>query len=139
MSENIRKGKARWGGWADKWKEEIEEHNIPEWYIDSCRKIGYLFPRAHCASYAKMHWQLIYYKAHYPEIYYQTYIDVYGSQSDKKIISGGVEMIQAVLDKLRNGEGSTETDDERIERYGNDTKVLKTAIEMYERGFSYQA
>ena len=44
-----------------------------------------------------------------------------------------------MLDKLRNGEGSTETDDERIERYGNDTKVLKTAIEMYERGFSYQA
>lgn len=139
MSENIRKGKARWGGWADKWKEEIEEHNIPKWYIDSCRKIGYLFPRAHCASYAKMHWMLIYYKAHYPEIYYQTYIDVYGSQSDKKIISGGVEIIQAVIDKLRNGEGSTETDDERIERYGNDTKVLKTAIEMYERGFSYQA
>ena len=91
MSESIRKGKARWDGWTDKWKDELEGHDIPKWYIDSCRKILCLFPRAYCICYAKIYWQLIYYKTHYPEIYYQTYIDVYGSQSDKKIISGGIE------------------------------------------------
>lgn len=133
MVEDIRKDKEILDDWKAKWKDELEEHGIPEWYNDSCAKIQYLFPRAHCASYAKIYWQLIYYKAHYPEIFYQTYIDVHGSQSDKKIISGGEEMIKAAFDKMGNG-----TEYETM-ICGKDTKVLETALEMYERGFSYKS
>ena len=136
MMEDIGKGKAVRNNWENKWKSVLEEHDIPEWYMDSCKKIKYLFPRAHCASNVKMQWQLICYKVHYPEVFYRTYIDVYGSAADKKIISGGTEMIKATLDKMKYEDDDYGTDHEMM-FYDENTKVLKIALEMYERGFSY--
>ena len=67
ISEDVSKGRAGRDGWLDKWGQLLKDHDIPEWYIDSCRKIRYLFPRGHCITYAQLHWQLLYYRVHYPE------------------------------------------------------------------------
>ncbi len=73
ISEDVYKGRAGRDNWLDKWGQILKDHDIPEWYIDSCRKIRYLFSRGHCVTYAQLHWQLLYYKAHYPEEFEQCF------------------------------------------------------------------
>ena len=68
MMEYIRKGKAKRLGLLAEWKEAMREHDIPGWYIDSCEKIEYLFPKAHAVTYALMGLRILYYKINYPEV-----------------------------------------------------------------------
>ncbi|MBR1742235.1 MAG: hypothetical protein IJ733_10305 [Lachnospiraceae bacterium] len=68
----------------------MRKHDIPEWYIDSCRKIRFLFPRGHCITYAQLYWQLLYYKANSTEDFYQCYFEIYADNEDKEIIAGGM-------------------------------------------------
>ena len=67
ISEDVYKGRAGRDGWLAKWGQILKDHDMPGWYIDSCRKIRYLFSRGHCITYAQLHWQLLYYRVHYPE------------------------------------------------------------------------
>ena len=128
IAEDVRKGKAGQDSWLDKWGQILRKHDIPEWYIDSCRKIRFLFPRGHCITYAQLYWQLLYYKANYPEDFYQCFFEIYADSEDKEIIAGGKTVIKAVLSKFA-GSGN-ENDD--VPRYDHNISVLKTALEMYE-------
>ena len=73
-----KKSKESANTFAEKWSgsvEEMKKHGIPEWYIDSCERIGYLFPRAHCIAYVQSVWRLAWYKLHYPLEFYKVMID----------------------------------------------------------------
>lgn len=69
IMENVRKGK----GLTDEMIKEMRKHGVPEWYIDSCNKIQYLFPKAHAAAYCTMSYRIAYYKAHFPTAFYASY------------------------------------------------------------------
>ena len=128
--ENVRKGK----GIAPDVVEKLRAGGIPEWYIDSCQKIKYLFPRAHATAYVMMGYRIAFCKVHYPLAYYAAYFSIRADEFDANIISKGKDAIKAAIDAL-NAEA-------REHRGKLDNKkqdiliVLQLAWEMYLRGFS---
>ncbi|WP_315452277.1 PolC-type DNA polymerase III [uncultured Selenomonas sp.] len=128
--ENVRKGK----GIAPDVVEKLRTGGIPEWYIDSCQKIKYLFPRAHATAYVMMGYRIAFCKVHYPLAYYAAYFSIRADEFDANIISKGKDAIKAAIDGL-NAEA-------REHRGKLDNKkqdiliVLQLAWEMYLRGFS---
>ena len=128
--ENVRKGK----GIAADVVETLRAGGIPEWYIDSCQKIKYLFPRAHATAYVMMGYRIAFCKVHYPLAYYAAYFSIRADEFDANIISKGKTAVKAAIDAL-NAEA-------REHRGKLDNKkqdiliVLQLAWEMYLRGFS---
>ena len=128
--ENVRKGK----GIAPDVVETLRAGGIPEWYIDSCQKIKYLFPRAHATAYVMMGYRIAFCKVHYPLAYYAAYFSIRADEFDANIISKGKTAVKAAIDAL-NAEA-------REHRGKLDNKkqdiliVLQLAWEMYLRGFS---
>ena len=87
ITEQVRKGK----GVREKDEELMKANEVPEWYINSCKKIQYLFPRTHCISYALNLWKLAYIKIHYPKEFYEEYFKVYKFDGLNEAISKGYE------------------------------------------------
>lgn len=102
IAETVRKGRAnksriRRGVNAKRWNELkniMREHLIPEWYIDSCETISYLFPRAHAMAYMQCAWRMAWYKLHYPMEYYKVMIDVRYDYVNFDKIAGGIEEVK---------------------------------------------
>ena len=128
--ENVRKGK----GIANDVVEKLRAGGIPAWYIESCQKIKYLFPRAHATAYVMMGYRIAFCKVHYPLAYYAAYFSIRADEFDANIISKGKMAVKAAIDAL-NAEA-------REHRGKLDNKkqdiliVLQLAWEMYLRGFS---
>jgi len=81
IAENVRKGKMSRGRMDEKYKADMEQHGVPDWFIWSCEQIKYLFPRAHGAEYIQMELRSLYYKLHYPEVYYPLFIEMFAPDS----------------------------------------------------------
>ena len=128
--ENVRKGK----GIAPDVVEKLRAGGIPEWYIDSCQKIKYLFPRAHATAYVMMGYRIAFCKVHYPLAYYAAYFSIRADEFDANIISKGKDAIKAAIDALhaeaREHRGKLDNKKQDI------LIVLQLAWEMYLRGFS---
>ncbi|WP_077621933.1 PolC-type DNA polymerase III [Sediminibacillus massiliensis] len=128
IMEFVRKGK----GLQDEWIDEMKKHNVPDWYIDSCKKIKYMFPKAHAAAYVLMAVRIAYFKVHYPIYFYSAYFSVRAGDFD--------------LDTMIKGSAAIRKRIEEILAKGNDASpkeknlltVLELALEMNERGFSFQ-
>ena len=75
IMESVRKGK----GLKPEWIEEMKKHDVPQWYIDSCLKIKYMFPKAHAAAYVMMAYRIAYFKVFYPLAYYAAYFSIRAS------------------------------------------------------------
>lgn len=128
--ERVRKGK---GIDADT-VEILKKGGIPDWYIESCQKIKYLFPRAHATAYVMMAFRIAYCKVHYPLAFYAAYFSIRAEAFDVDIIARGKEVIQNKLAQLKNLEmtkQNTAMDDELH-------IVLEIALEMVLRGFSVE-
>ena len=131
--ENVRKGK----GIAADVVETLRAGGIPEWYIDSCQKIKYLFPRAHATAYVMMGYRIAFCKVHYPLAYYAAYFSIRADEFDANIISKGKTAVKAAIDALNS--------EAREHRGKLDNKkqdiliVLQLAWEMYLRGFSCES
>lgn len=124
IMENVRKGK----GLTDEQVEDMKEKNVPAWYIDSCNKIKYMFPKAHAAAYVMMSFRIAYYKVHHKEAFYATYFTTKAEDFDVELICKGKE---AVLEKIKEIEslGNEVTAKEK-----NMSTVLEVAYEMFQRG-----
>ena len=133
IMEAVRKGKVAKGA-EPKWeeyKEEMREHNVPEWYIDSCQKIKYMFPKAHAVAYVTMAFRIAWFKVNYPLAYYCAYFSIRADDFDSELMIYGKEKVKAKmkeLEKLGNGMS--------VKEKGVYT-ILEIVLEMYERGFKF--
>lgn len=125
IMESVRKGK----GIPDDWQEEMRKSEIPEWYIESCLKIKYMFPKAHAAAYILMALRVAYFKVHYPMYYYAAYFSVRANDFDLVAMSRGKEAVKSRMKEI------TIKGNEATTKEKNLLTVLELANEMWERGF----
>jgi len=124
IMESVRKGK----GLAPEFEELMVEKGVPQWYIESCKKIKYMFPKAHAAAYVMMAFRIAWFKVYYPEAFYATYFSVRADSFDANIISRGKEaVIMAIEDIERKGVSATNKEKDLL-------TILEVAREMYARG-----
>ena len=76
IMEKVRKGKVKKGGFDPGWEDAMREHGVPDWYIKSLAKIGYLFPKAHAVAYVMMAFRIAWYKVHYPLAFYAAFFTI---------------------------------------------------------------
>ncbi|WP_163101540.1 PolC-type DNA polymerase III [Peribacillus alkalitolerans] len=128
IMESVRKGK----GLSDEFEAEMRKNDVPEWYIDSCKKIKYMFPKAHAAAYVLMAVRIAYFKVHLPLLYYAAYFTVRAEDFDIEAMARGSQAIKAKIDEI-NAKGLDASPKEK-----NTLTVLELALEMCERGFSFK-
>lgn len=128
IMESVRKGK----GLSEEWIEEMKKNNVPDWYIGSCLKIKYMFPKAHAAAYVLMAVRIAYFKVHYPIFFYAAYFTVRADDFDLDIMIRGSASIRAKIEEI-NQKGLDAAPKEK-----SLLTVLELALEMCERGFSFQ-
>lgn len=126
IMESVRRGR----GLTPEFEEEMRAQSVPEWYIDSCKKIKYMFPKAHAAAYVLMALRIAYFKVHHPILYYATYFTVRASDFDLQTMVKGSASLREQIQEI-NAKGLDSTPKER-----NLMTVLEIALEMWERGFS---
>nr|WP_315024127.1 PolC-type DNA polymerase III [uncultured Aminipila sp.] len=127
IMEKVRKGK----GVTDEDVALMEEHDVPEWYIESCRRIKYMFPRAHAVAYVMMSYRIAYFKVYYPVEFYATYFTTKVSEFDADtILKGSVAVLEKMDGILAKGKNATKKEDDEV-------IVLEVAYEMYARGYEF--
>jgi len=126
IMEDVRKGK----GLKPDYEELMKKTGIPGWYIDSCKKIKYMFPKAHAAAYVMMAFRIAWFKVYYPEAFYATYFTVRADVFDADIISKGRERIMYILKELEK------KGNEASQKEKNLITILEVANEMYARGIN---
>ena len=127
IMESVRKGK----GLTEEQEALMRENNVPEWYIDSCKKIKYMFPKAHAAAYVTMAFRIAWFKVHIPMAYYTAYFSIRADAFDSEYMIHGKEK---VLNKMREidamGNMATAKDKDMY-------STLEIVLEMYERGIKF--
>jgi DNA polymerase-3 subunit alpha (Gram-positive type) len=113
-------------------KQLMKEHGIKDWYIDSCSKIKYMFPRAHAVAYVMMSFRLAWYKVYYPEAFYAAYFTTVMDAFNSDVIMQGQKSVELHMDALAQ-KGNAASQKERDE-----LTVLEVAYEMYARGYHFE-
>ena len=132
IMENVRKGKVAKGA-CDKWegwKQEMRAHNVPDWYIGSCEKIMYMFPKAHAAAYVMMAWRIAYCKLYYPLEYYAAFFSIRADNFSYELMCQGKEALEEVMRQLLTKEQLSKKEQDTL-------KDMRTVQEMYARGFEF--
>lgn len=127
IMEKVRKGK----GLTEEQEALMREHDVPDWYIGSCKKIKYMFPRAHAVAYVMMSYRIAYFKVYYPPEFYAVYFTTKAADFDEKTILKGSLAVQEKLE-LITSKGNNASKKEEAEFI-----VLEVAYEMYARGFEF--
>ncbi len=127
IMEQVRKGK----GLKEDQEQAMREHNVPEWYIESCQKIKYMFPKAHAVAYVTMAFRVAYFKVHLPLAYYTTYFSVRADDFDADLMTGGKHIVQNNI-KDMEARGNTLN----VKEKGVLT-ILEMCNEMYARGIDF--
>lgn len=128
IMESVRKGK----GIPDDWQKAMRDENIPEWYIDSCLKIKYMFPKAHAAAYVLMALRVAYYKVHFPILYYAAYFSVRADDFDLVAMAKGKDSIKLKMKEITDKGLDASTKEKNL------LTVLELTNEMVERGFEFK-
>lgn len=136
IMEAVRKGMVAKGK-ADKWpewKKDMEEHGVPDWYIWSCEKIKYMFPKAHAAAYVMMAWRVAYCKINYPLAYYAAFFSIRATAFDYGKMCQGKATCEAALKEINDKEDSGA----KLSATEKDLyRDLRLVHEMYCRGFEF--
>lgn len=128
IMEKVRKGK----GLSEEHEEIMKENNVPNWYIESCKKIKYMFPKGHAVAYVMMAVRIAYFKVHYPAAYYATYFTVRADDFDADIVCKGESAIHQKLHELYDLGNSASVKDKGL------ITVLELAFEMCKRGLKFK-
>ena len=133
IMETVRKGKALKD--PAKWAEYValmKEHNVPDWYIKSCEKIKYMFPKAHAAAYVTNAFRIAWFKVHQPKAYYAAFFSIRAADDfDSEIMCFGKEKVKNKMKEIDLlGNNATPKDKTMY-------PVLELVLEMYERGFTF--
>ncbi len=129
IMEKVRKGK----GLAPEDEEAMKAQNVPQWYLDSCNKIKYMFPKAHAVAYVTMAFRIAYYKVHYPEAFYIAYYSIRADDFDAEIMTNGEAVARKALDDLLK----KKKDNTISPKEENVIPILEICIEMYARGIKF--
>ncbi|MBQ2478450.1 MAG: PolC-type DNA polymerase III, partial [Erysipelotrichales bacterium] len=119
------------------WEEDMRAHDVPEWYINSCNKIKYMFPKAHAVAYCMMALRIAWFKVHHPEYFYAVYFSI---RADAYEIDTMIAGEGAIYDRLlelesrKNAKGK----DALSAKENNIYAVLEVAYEMYRRGYRFE-
>lgn len=132
IMETVRKGNAlkdlkKWG----EYEALMREHNVPEWYIESCKKIKYMFPKAHAAAYVMMAFRIAWFKVHIPLAYYAAYLSIRAKAFDAEVMIYGKERVIQKMKEI-NDQGNMAAPKDK-DMYDD----LEIILELYERGFSF--
>ena len=127
IMESVRKGK----GLKPEWEEEMKAHGVPEWYIWSCKKIKYMFPKAHAAAYVMMAWRIAYCKIFYPLAYYAAFFSIRASAFSYEIMCQGRDKLEYYLaDYKKRADTLSKKEQDTL----RDMRIVQ---EMYARGFDF--
>lgn len=113
--------------------QAMKDHKVPDWYIESCGKIKYMFPKAHAAAYVMMALRVAYFKVHYPLYYYCAYFSIRAKAFDLATMSGGLERVKAKLSEIALKKKNNEASNVEQDLY----TTLELVNEMLERGFKF--
>ncbi len=132
IMETVRKGKAlkdpaKW----EEYKALMKEHDVPDWYIKSCEKIKYMFPKAHAAAYVTNAFRIAWFKVHQPLAYYAAYFSIRADEFDSDCMIFGKDKVKNKMKEIDlQGNNATVKDK-------NMYAILELVLEMYERGFEF--
>ncbi len=127
IMESVRKGK----GLKPDWIEEMKKHDVPQWYIDSCLKIKYMFPKAHAAAYVMMAWRVAYCKVFYPLAYYASFFSIRASGFSYELMCQGRDRLEYHLADYRKRADT-------LSKKEQDTlRDMRIVQEMYARGYEF--
>lgn len=113
--------------------EAMKANNVPEWYIESCGKIKYMFPKAHAAAYVMMALRVAYFKVHHPIYYYCAYFSIRAKAFDIKTMGAGLDAIKRRMEEISEKRKNNEASNVEIDLY----TTLEIVNEMWERGFKF--
>lgn len=131
IMETVRKGKALKDAKWPQYEELMRENNVPEWYIDSCKKIKYMFPKAHAAAYVTMAFRIAWFKVHIPKAYYAAYFSIRAKAFDAEFMIYGKEKVKAKMKEIEaQGNLAAAKDKDMFDD-------LEIVLEMYERGIKF--
>ena len=134
IMEAVRKGtvaKGKCGNWAE-WKQDMLDHDVPDWYVWSCEKIQYMFPKAHAAAYVMMGWRIAYCKINYPLAYYCAFFSIRASAFSYETMCLGREHLERVMAEYRKrGDSLSNKEQDAL-------KDMRIVQEMYARGFEFE-
>jgi DNA polymerase-3 subunit alpha (Gram-positive type) len=128
IMEMVRKGR----GLPDGAEEEMKAAGVPDWYIGSCKKIKYLFPKAHAVAYVMMAFRIAWFKVNYPLAFYAAYFYRRSQKGgfDAVLMTQGLEASIANIEAIDNNENSTDKDEDML-------TTLEVVYEFYRRGFDF--
>ena len=132
IMETVRKGKALKD--KEKWAENValmKEHNVPDWYIKSCEKIKYMFPKAHAAAYVTNAFRIAWFKVHEPKAYYTAFFSIRADDFDSECMIFGKEKVKNKMRELEMLGNAISTKDKNV------YTILEIVLEMYERNIKF--
>ena len=127
IMESVRKGK----GLKPEWEEAMTAQGVPDWYIWSCKKISYMFPKAHAAAYVMMAYRIAYCKINYPLAYYAAYFSIRADAFSYEIMCQGKEKLNYYMQDYKKRSDSLSKKEQDV------MKDMKIVQEMYARGFEF--
>lgn len=127
IMESVRKGK----GLKPEWEEAMKAQDVPDWYIWSCKKISYMFPKAHAAAYVMMAYRIAYCKIHYPLAYYAAYFSIRADAFTYEIMCQGKDKLDYYIKDYKKRKDSLSKKEQDV------MKDMKIVQEMYARGFEF--
>ena len=133
IMEAVRKGK----GLPDGAEEEMKDHGVPQWYIDSCKKIAYLFPKAHAVAYVMMAFRIAWFKVHRPLAFYAAYFSIRAKAFDEKYMCRGMEVVKKKIKEINDKKNAKDRADRPTAVEEDMLVTLEVCYEFYLRGFTF--
>ena len=133
IMESVRKGR----GLPDGAEEEMKAQKVPDWYIASCKKIAYLFPKAHAVAYVMMALRIAWFKVHRPLAFYAAYFSIRAKAFDEKYMCRGVEVVKAKMKEIQDKKNAKDRADRPTAVEEEMLVTLEVCYEFYLRGFHF--
>ena len=130
IMEAVRKGKVKKNGFQDGWVDTMKDHGVPDWYIESLSKIGYLFPKAHAVAYVTMAYRIAWFKVHKPLAFYATFFTIRAKAFDAESCCSGLEAVKKKIREIENNKDATAVEQDLM-------TTLEVCYEFYLRGFHF--
>lgn len=133
IMESVRKGK----GLTEEMEAEMLEHGVPDWYIWSCKRIKYMFPKAHACAYIMMAFRIGYFKVYYPLAYYAAYFSIRASAFNYELMCQGKERLNMHITEYRRRKTSSNYAERLTAKEEDTLDDMKLVQEMYARGYDF--